>query len=368
MFVRDSLRRFRLRPRASAWFTEENEVFVTVNSRGLRDRERTTGPHPGIFRIAVVGDSGVAGFQVTQQETFTQVAEHVLASRVPAGKVEVLNFGTPNYNLAQQYLVLRDEVFQYQPDLVVDAVSLTNAILNSTRETCVNDSPYPYFLEKNNALELYDPPPPRAMDIGLESTLLDMENRLDLALLFQKAQRNLSELAASLEQRAHLKQAPPADFYERSLLPPKNAALVKTWRISERTLASMRDLCASHGVPFWIATMDVAGQSDPDPRVREQYRRRLGAPDIYYADSRLIRFAETENIPHIQTAPVLGNFAQRTGKCVHGFFNTPRNYGHLNADGHRVVGELLANEIMPIALGAQAAIRHPPGRPPQPAQ
>jgi hypothetical protein len=344
-FIPDDVRRFRLRPDASAWHTTEGETLVAINSRGFRDRERTPGTHRGIFRIAVLGDSAVAGFEVTQKETFTEVAEVALARLIHTGKVEVLNFGTPNYNLAQQYLTLRDEVFAYEPDMVVEAVSLTNAILNSTRETCVNDSPYPYFLEKDGRLELYDPPQPKGLNIPVESALLDAENRIDLALLFLKAQRNFLELAGNLEQRAHFKPGLPEHFYERSLFPPRDEGVARAWRISEQTLKLMRNLCASRHVPFWIATMDVAGQVDPDLRMREHYRERLGTQSIYYADSRLIDFAGSENIPCTQMALALGDFALRTGECVHGFFNTPRNYGHLNVVGHRVVGETLANSI-----------------------
>jgi hypothetical protein len=94
------------------------------------------GRHSGIFRVAVIGDSTVAALQVKAEEAFTQVAEWRLGQHF-----EVMNFGVLNYGLAQQYILLRDRVLAYQPDLVVEAVSLTNATLNSTRATAANASP-----------------------------------------------------------------------------------------------------------------------------------------------------------------------------------------------------------------------------------
>ncbi len=101
-YMHDDLRRFRFRPSAAAWQLEEGEEYVRVNKLGFRDRERTISRPAGSFRIAVIGDSAVAGTQVSQEETFTQVVENLLQPR-SNGQVEVLNFGVPNYNLAQQY-------------------------------------------------------------------------------------------------------------------------------------------------------------------------------------------------------------------------------------------------------------------------
>ncbi len=344
LFIHDDARRFRLRANAAGWFTEENEVYVTINGQGYRDRDRTLRADPGVFRVAVVGDSNVAGFMVNAEETFTRVAERTVSASMPGRKIEVLNFGVPNYNLAQQFLTLHDDVFAYRPDLVIEAVSLTNAILNSTRETCVNDSPYPYFLEHGDGLELYDPHRTGALDSSTEAALLDAENRIDIWLLILKGSRVLSSVADSWKEKlSH--QSRPAHLYDRSLYPPREESVSRAWRISEETLSYMNDLCRSQKVPLWILTMDIAGQVDPDLSKRQEFARILGTRDIYYADTRLAHFAQTHNIPYIQSAPLLGEYALQTGKCLHGFFNTPRNSGHMNAEGHRVLGLILASRI-----------------------
>jgi hypothetical protein len=130
------------------------------------------------------------------------------------------------------------------------------------------------------------------------------------------------------------------------LFPPKSAEVTEAWEISEQTLRLMNDLCQLRGVPFWIMTLDVAGQTDPDRGARRKFLNDLGTRDPYYADSRLVRFAEQSGIPHIQTAPILAEYAARTGHCLHGFFNTARNFGHLNAKGHDLLGTILADEIL----------------------
>jgi hypothetical protein len=142
------------------------------------------GRHSGIFRVAVIGDSTVAALQVKAEEAFTQFAEWRLGQHF-----EVMNFGVLNYGLAQQYILLRDRVLAYQPDLVVEAVSLTNATLNSTRATAANASPYPYFVQRGDHIELAALADLPHRNPASETVWLNLENRSDLFLLALEAAR-----------------------------------------------------------------------------------------------------------------------------------------------------------------------------------
>src|SRR6185295_10028825 len=56
-YVTDSSRGYALRPNATGWYRKENEVYVQINSDGLRDREHSKAKPPNTIRIAIVGDS-----------------------------------------------------------------------------------------------------------------------------------------------------------------------------------------------------------------------------------------------------------------------------------------------------------------------
>ena len=60
----DAERGWMLRPSKSGWFTQEGKAFVSINSAGLRDREHTVRKPPGVYRIAIVGDSYSEAMQV----------------------------------------------------------------------------------------------------------------------------------------------------------------------------------------------------------------------------------------------------------------------------------------------------------------
>src|SRR6185295_4155227 len=71
----------------------------------------------GTFRVLVVGDSNVAGFEVGEDETFTRVAEKILRDK--GYRVEFINGGHRGYGTDQSLLFLEDEGMKYHPDLVL---------------------------------------------------------------------------------------------------------------------------------------------------------------------------------------------------------------------------------------------------------
>ncbi|HEY9868926.1 MAG TPA: SGNH/GDSL hydrolase family protein [Candidatus Obscuribacterales bacterium] len=89
-----------------------------LNEDGMREPGLTVSKPPGTYRIALLGDSMVEGFQVPIEDTFGQILQRRLSGHArPA--VQVLNFGTSGYSTAQQYLQLKKQVLKYHPDLVV---------------------------------------------------------------------------------------------------------------------------------------------------------------------------------------------------------------------------------------------------------
>jgi hypothetical protein len=108
---------WRKRPGARVTYRRsEYTVEVAINREGLRDLERSYGPHPGVFRFMALGDSFVEGYSVAFEDGFTQVLEKRLAG---AGcRAEVINAGTQAYSTDQEFLFYVDEGTRYLPDVV----------------------------------------------------------------------------------------------------------------------------------------------------------------------------------------------------------------------------------------------------------
>jgi lysophospholipase L1-like esterase len=89
--------------------------FPYINAHGFRDIERTIHKPDGVFRVALVGDSVVAGNHAGPKEMILGSVLDVLGG----DEIEVLSFGVAGYNMSG-YLVLSEEVaVQFEPDLVI---------------------------------------------------------------------------------------------------------------------------------------------------------------------------------------------------------------------------------------------------------
>lgn len=82
-------------------------VLWRTNGAGLRGPEAARDPAPGTFRIALYGDSFVAGMGVAEEETYAARLERALAASAGA-PFEVLNFGQPGLNARTVALHARD--------------------------------------------------------------------------------------------------------------------------------------------------------------------------------------------------------------------------------------------------------------------
>jgi lysophospholipase L1-like esterase len=115
--------RFELRPGGVA----RAEVQYRVNGEGLRGPEVARKKPAGVRRVAVLGDSIAFGYWVAEEDAFPRQLEAMLNESPEDGaRVEVLNFGVPGYNLAQETEALRTRALAFDPDVVVLAFCLND--------------------------------------------------------------------------------------------------------------------------------------------------------------------------------------------------------------------------------------------------
>ena len=90
-------------------------VTVEINADGLRDQDYPV-QRTDSRRVAFLGDSLTFGWGVAREDTFESILERELNRIEP---VEILNFGTGNYNTEQQVNLFIDKGLKYAPDEVV---------------------------------------------------------------------------------------------------------------------------------------------------------------------------------------------------------------------------------------------------------
>src|SRR5271163_3927882 len=185
-------RGFSLRPNASGWNVSENEVYVRINSDGMRDHERPISRPPATLRIALLGASETEGRQVPLEKGFAAVVDRRLNQTLgPLGHpVDVLNFGVNGYAFSQNYLTLHNHVWKYDPQIVVLVLSVANVAKN-TRELNFGDPHIPFYVLRNGQLvpdEITRATlPPNPWRFYLKNRVSDWMNRSTLLSLFNES-------------------------------------------------------------------------------------------------------------------------------------------------------------------------------------
>ncbi|MCW7071387.1 MAG: SGNH/GDSL hydrolase family protein [Methanophagales archaeon] len=135
--------------------TQEFQVPVKINSKGLRDREYEYKKPEGINRIVVLGDSFTWGCGVEEKKIFTEVLEDNLLE-----KFQVINMGVIGYSNAQELLTLMNEGIKYNPNIVIVAFCIQNDI----RDNVKSINKHMFILNNNTELILTNVPISRKRD------------------------------------------------------------------------------------------------------------------------------------------------------------------------------------------------------------
>jgi GDSL-like Lipase/Acylhydrolase len=342
------------RPNAEGWYDREDLIKVHINSHGLRGPEVPIKKPPGVFRIAVLGDSFAEGFQVDYDKRFSKVMQDDLNAGQCGGsgkRIEVLNFGVSGYGQAREILMFRHRAKAYQPDLVLLQFHGGNDFRNNTKE--VEHNPFnPYFV----------------FDSG-NHLVLDRSN-LDSPAFRHKVR--WSNLRNDIVVHVRVLQV-LQDYYERTVIeretaaaeadaidpsvtnvrtiavaPPDSDIQRKQWRLTEAHLRllsnEVRDATAAS---LWVFNVPPALALLPDPNKRRQQLDALKLPDADYVEHRLAHFFHAENISFIPMTASLRGFAEANHLDLHYFDYRKGLGGHWNARTHVEAGHVIAKAMCP---------------------
>lgn len=352
-----------LRPGASGLVSTETPQVVRINSHGFRDQERSYEKPPSIFRIAILGNSWTEALQVPLEKIYVSVLERELNAKACfAGKrVEVLNFGVAGYSTAQELLLLRHEVWNYHPDLVLLAFYPARDVANNVRElnNAVTPERSPYFLLRSDQLVLDDSfhsqPALQPRQIWLQNLGYQIEERSRVLQAVNALQRfgKIRVAMAAVKERA---ERSGMDNLEYAIYaPPSLPAMQTAWEVTEALFVAMRDEVRTHGADFRIVILATRPQVIPDPTQRAELASKLGVAGLNYADRRIRQFADSAGIPVTTLAPALSSYAETHRVYLNGFRPSNFGAGHWNETGHRVAAETIAADLCTTALRDESA-------------
>lgn len=318
MIVYDQYLGWRLKSNSSATHRHYDfDVRYTINRHGFRGEFAESDK---VRRFAVVGDSFTFGIGVDDDQTFV----HRL-NQDPTIGGEFLNFSVPAYSTDQEYLLIRDRVRRYEPDVVVLIVYLANDLLdNELGFPLQANNAKPYFELADGQLKRRNLPVPRQQKPAAASSA-----NLAAILLGDDAEQS-SSLLSNLElvRRTGLIQD-RREFSDQFFQQRLDSAL-QLFSALVDAIAAVTD---EERAELKLVLMPGSSFLDEAPSVSKQYqdflRRRITS-----------EFADHSSVELIDLAAEM----RAADRAVNQVWYFPHE-GHLTPAGHRAVADLLADQL-----------------------
>lgn len=321
-------------PGARKHWTEEGDGLVFINALGQRDRERQREKKPGIYRIAVFGDSITEANQVNLDKTFCYLLEEQLSTREKP--VEVLNFGVSGYSPVQYLLSLKRNGPLYHIDCAVWAIFLDNDVAGCHPDLNPTAGAPPYAV--------FDADSVRFDSSRAEKSFQDYHRQpLHFLRTWSCIYRFLSETRQRIAAQRSARSGGAANGIPKRFLlyeKPLHPEWEKAWETFEKILIEFKKDAGRQGISFLVLSVPAAQV------VNEKGWKNILAGEPAMAgkawfleepENRLVALCRKHSIPLLQAFRAFKSKSEETL-----FFG---NAGHLTAKGNQLMAEVLENHF-----------------------
>ncbi|MEG4342832.1 SGNH/GDSL hydrolase family protein [Microcoleus sp. A003_D6] len=328
---------WKLKPGVSGEWNGEGASFVQVNSEGLRDREHTKAKPPNTLRVAVLGDSFTEAIHVPVEQTFWSKLERKLgncAAIKGRKNVEVINFGVQGYSTAQELVMLRKNVWDYNPDIVVLAFFTGNDVINNSPKL-EYDLYRPFFVYDASGKLVPDMSFRNLAPIDRNEKAVSFVDKLPGWLVSNSRILQVVK-KADLERKKRQLSEDFTALSAKNFKPPENAVWENAWRVTEGLIVTMRNEVVQKNADFLLVVIGDPIQVERDPAKRKKFMQENNIQDLFYPDRRLEKLGAREGFRVLTLAEQFQGYTEKYQVCVHGFDNSVPCGGHWNEIGHRL--------------------------------
>lgn len=317
-------------------YLPNQDQTVTINSAGMRDEEHSREKPDGTFRILVLGDSFMEALQVAAEASLPQLLEREL-TRQAGRPVEVINAGVSGWGTDDGLRYLTEYGLDYEPDLIVVAMTLHNDVSDNLREywhTAADGQlvdqqrePIPWFTYKTLQLKAF------------------LAVRLQLVQLWRQVTHGREMETISQDLNTHVVQL----FREP---PPQRIDF--GWELTHLLFERMQEVATGNSAQLAVVLLPLEYQLSDEIFADFVRASGLSAGDLdQERPQRVMRETATElGVQLIDLRPA---FQQWTAEDRPGLYVI--GDGHWNEAGHQLATEVVARELL--ASGAIGQDREP---------
>jgi hypothetical protein len=298
---------------------------VTFNSVGMRDREHQVEKPPGVFRVLLLGDSFMEALQVPFDSSFPSLLERGLAERT-GKRVEVVSAGVSGWGTDDELRYLTQYGLQYQPDLVVVAMTLHNDISDNLREQ--------WHTLRNGAL--VDQPvqpmsPPRYKIVQLKAFLA---THFQLYQLWRRVRhgKEMRQIGSNLQ--SHVVQL---------FRNPTPATIAEGFDLTNHMIAAVRDTTARLNGRIAIVMLPIVHQLSDSAFA--SFVQSAGVPaaemQLGKPQAMVTHIADSLGIDVIDLLPPFRQWSADSGAPLYLTWD-----GHWNDAGHRLAAQTVVRRLV----------------------
>lgn len=303
-------------------------IYLKTNSLGYHDIEHSKEKNNDTFRIAFLGDSFLEAVDFEIEEIVFKQVEFMLNEKNLFEDIETLSFGVSGQSNAQELIQLKQEVLDYNPDLVILIFQNTDVVDNSLELSCYKYRPY-YFLNENNELEL--------KPINKKDYITDKIRRYfftysrGLTFLY-KSKVQISKYYSSQSRYDNQTKIP---FYLNTNVSNK---LKGAWDVTEKLLEEMKIISQSNNASFimFSTTSDFVIKSKNKTLMNDK-----NVYDLYFLEKQLKNISVRQNISFY---PLIYDFEEKYNKT--GVELNKYKNDHWNKEGNRFAAQIISNKII----------------------
>jgi hypothetical protein len=345
---------FSLRPGSSGWFTREGESFVSINNIGSNDSKNRFNKSSDVLRIAVIGDSYVEALQVPTTKSFWYLLEEQLSNTCPRldKKYEIVPLGVSGHGPVQYLKTLQTRAKDLNVDFNIVLFTPGNDIRNSSPQLELGSSRYSLISKrsfisieaddrliikeyKNSSmlLKIY------RNIITENANLIEKSNFLKLSIEFATRLKNWNT------SRINNKDSSDPIFDESAIYLPDNR-LTKSWKDAKLLTKKSVELIGKYSEksPVFAVIGTSPTQVTPNSKEVESLLGNLKVPDLKEPNRFFSNLFKENQIEYLDLLKYIKINENEEG--LHGV--APYWGGHWNSKGHKLVSNVLSQELCPI--------------------
>ncbi|MBN1645865.1 SGNH/GDSL hydrolase family protein [Candidatus Woesearchaeota archaeon] len=317
---------------AKVSFISEFSHSVQINSKGMRDSEEID---PAKKNIVVLGDSFVSNVGVENpKDVFTEVLQDEYLN----GEYNVINLGVNGFGTAQEYLMLQQRGYSYNPEMVILIFYPRNDFYDNTGLLeWLESYRRPKFIVEDDKLVLTGVPVPRRdVNQSFKSKVYGVIKKSYVVNVLFAALSRMSSWIATSDFQNNIGNLPP----EIVLANESDPDIANAYDVSCRILSQMNSELKLRGIEFYVFVPPNIFQ------VRDEFYamledRGLTEDKRFYPNQRIIKCGLENGVNMIDMSPT---FIEEAKKYEGSHFYYPVDK-HWTAEGNKLAARIIYDEL-----------------------